>query len=234
MIRAYGDLSDAGLAALYAYPAGPVLRANMVASADGAASLDGASAGLSSAADRHVFALLRTLADVILVGAGTARAEHYAPVRIRELWQHLREGRTATPPIAVITGRMDLDLTSPLFTDAPPHAQTMIITTSRASAPEGVDIITAGEETVDLAQAIQALHDRGYQHILAEGGPGVLGQLTSAGLLDELCLTIGPLLAGPGAPRIVTGPPAPSPVPLSLAHVLEAEGFLLCRYRKTT
>jgi len=232
-MREYSDLTDADLAALYAYPQGPVLRANMVTSADGAASLDGASAGLSSAADRHVFALLRTLADVILVGAGTARTEHYAPVRIRELWRHLREHRTPTPPIAVITGRMDLDLTSPLFTAAPPHAQTMIITTSRAAVPEGVDVIRAGEETVDLTQAIQALHDRGYQHILAEGGPGILGQLTSAGLLDELCLTIGPLLAGPGAPRIVTGPPAPSPVPLSLAHVLEAEGFLLCRYRKT-
>jgi riboflavin biosynthesis pyrimidine reductase len=235
----YSDLTDADLAALYAYPSGPVLRANMVTSADGAASLDGASAGLSSAADRHVFALLRTLADVILVGAGPARTEHYAPVRIRELWRHLREQRTPTPPIAVITSRMDLDLTSALFTKAPPHAQTMIITTARAAVPEGVDVaapievIRAGEETVDLAQAIQALHNRGYQHILAEGGPGILGQLTSADLLDELCLTIGPLLAGPGAPRIVTGPPAPSPVPLSLAHVLEAEGFLLCRYRKT-
>jgi len=231
MMRAYGDLTDAGLASLYAYPAGPVLRANMVASADGAASLDGASAGLSSPADRHVFALLRTLADVILVGAGTARAERYAPVRIRELWKHLREHRTPTPPIAVISGRMDLDLTSPLFTDAPPHAQTMIITTSKA-AVAGDNIIVAGEETVDLTQAVKALHDRGYQHILAEGGPGILGQLTGAGLVDELCLTIGPLLAGPGAARIVTGPPAPAPVPLSLAHVLEADGFLLCRYRK--
>jgi riboflavin biosynthesis pyrimidine reductase len=202
-MRAYGDLTDADLAALYAYPAGPVLRANMVASADGAASLDGASAGLSSAADRHVFALLRTLADVILVGAGTARAEHYAPVRIRELWKHLRAHRTPTPPIAVITARMDLDLTN------------------------------AGEETVDMTQAVKVLHDRGYQHILAEGGPGILGQLTGAGLVDELCLTIGPLLAGPGAPRIVTGPPAPAPVPLSLAHALEADGFLLCRYQKT-
>jgi riboflavin biosynthesis pyrimidine reductase len=230
----YSDLTDADLAALYDYPPGPVLRANMVTSADGAASLDGASAGLSSAADRHVFALLRTLADVILVGAGTARTERYAPVRIRELWRHLREHRTPTPPIAVITGRLDLDLTSPLFTSAPPDAQTMIITTSRVAVPEGVDVIVAGEETVDLTQAIQALHSRGYQHILAEGGPSILGELTSTGLLDELCLTIGPLLAGPGAPRIVTGPPAPSPVPLSLAHVLEAEGFLLCRYRKTS
>lgn len=230
----YGDLSDAELAGLYAYPAGPALRANMVASADGAATLDGASAGLSSAADRHVFALLRTLADVILVGAGTARAEHYAPVRIQELWGHLREHRTPTPPIAVITGRMDLDLTSPLFTAAPADARTMIITTSRAAAASSdSEVIVAGEETVDLTLAVKALHDRGYQHILAEGGPGILGELTGAGLVDELCLTVGPLLAGPGAPRIVTGPPAPRPVPLSLGHVIEAEGFLLCRYLKT-
>jgi riboflavin biosynthesis pyrimidine reductase len=233
----YSQLTDADLATLYAYPQIPVLRANMVASADGAATLDGASAGLSSAADRHVFALNRTLADVIFVGAGTARAEHYAPVRIRELWRHLREGRTPTPPIAIITGRLDLDPASPLFTAAPPHARTIVITTERAltgaDAPPG-DVIVAGDTTVDLAAAVDALRGRGYQHILAEGGPSILGELISAGLLDELCLTIGPLLAGPGAPRIVTGSPAPQAQsqPQELAHVIDDSGFLLCRYRK--
>jgi riboflavin biosynthesis pyrimidine reductase len=237
-VRDYRQLTDADLASLYAYPAGPALRANMVASADGAATLDGASAGLSSAADRHVFALLRTLADVILVGAGTARTERYAPVRIRELWRHLREGRPPTPPIAVITGRLDLDLTSPLFAAAPAHARTIIITTEEAIAAAPGDVSTAGDvivaahATVDLAAAAAALRGRGYQHILAEGGPSILGELTAAGLLDELCLTVGPLLAGPGAPRIVTGSPAPQPQPLTLAHVLEDNGFLLCRYTK--
>jgi riboflavin biosynthesis pyrimidine reductase len=221
----YASLSGADLTELYRYPAGPVLRANMVTSADGASSLDGASAGLSSAADRHVFALLRTLADVILVGAGTARAEGYQPVRIRELWRHLRAGRPATPPIAVVTGGTGLDLSSPLFADP----STIIISTRRASVRRP-NVIVAGAESVDLAAAVAALRERGHQHILAEGGPGILGQLISGGLLGELCLTIGPLLAGPGAGRIVTGSPAEKAVPMTLAHVVDDNGFLLCRY----
>jgi riboflavin biosynthesis pyrimidine reductase len=239
-LHEYGQLTDADLANLYAYPQHPVLRAIMVTSADGAATLDGASAGLSSDADRHVFALNRTLADVILVGSGTARAEHYAPVRVRELWRHLREGRTPTPPIAIITGRLDLDPASPLFTGAPPHARTIIITTAQAAAGAGAalseviapgDIVVAGDTAVDLAAAVDALRGRGYQHILAEGGPSILGELVGAGLLDELCLTIGPLLAGPGAPRIVTGSPAAQAQPMTLTHVLDDSGFLLCRYQ---
>jgi riboflavin biosynthesis pyrimidine reductase len=209
----------------------------MVTSADGAASLDGASAGLSSAADRHVFALLRTLADVIVVGASTARVERYGPVRIRELWKHLRDGRTPTPSIAVVSGRLDLDPASPLITDAPAHARTIVITTERA--PEEVraavarhaDVIVAGEVAIDPKAAVQALYDRGHQRLLTEGGPGILGQLVAARLLDELCLTVGPLLAGPGAPRIVTGAPTAEALPLTLAHVLEDAGFLLCRYQ---
>jgi riboflavin biosynthesis pyrimidine reductase len=232
----YSGLSDAELTSLYAYPPGDVLRANMVSSADGAASLDGASAGLSSAADRHVFALLRTLADVILVGANTARVERYAPVRIRELWRHLRGGRTPTPPIAVVTASGDLDPSSPLIADAPPHARTIVITTSSAPAAARdrlgahADVVVAGSSLVDLKAAVRALRDRGHRHILAEGGPGILAQLVAAGLLDELCLTIGPLLAGPGAPRILAGSALPAPVPMSLAHVIDDDGFLLCRY----
>lgn len=230
-------LDDPDLAALYAYPAGRWLRANMVSSADGAADLDGLTAGLSSEGDRHVFALLRTLADVIVVGAATVRAERYAPVRPRELWDHLREGRTPTPPIAVISARLDLDPASRLIASAPPHARTVIITAARAPAgrraelAERADVIVAGEETVDLKHAVDALADRGHQRMLAEGGPRLLGQLVAAGVLDELCLTIGPLLAGPGASRIVTGdPPCVPPLRLTLAHVLEDNGFLLCRY----
>ena len=92
-IFAAAPLGDADWAALYAYPSGPWLRANMVSSVDGAASLDGVTQGLSSKADRRLFALLRTLADVIVVGAATVRAENYAAVRQHELWPDLRPGR---------------------------------------------------------------------------------------------------------------------------------------------
>ena len=223
----------------YAYPAGHWLRANMVSSADGAASLGGATKDLSSDADRRVFALLRTLCDVILVGAATVRAEHYQAARPAELWRHLRDGRTPTPPIAVVTGRLDVDPQSPLITGAPPDARTIVITTAQAPADRRAelatrtDVIVAGEQSVDLKAAVSALAERGHRRMLAEGGPHLLAQLVEAGLMDELCLTIGPLMAGPGANRIVAGALSGAPpLPLTLAHVLEDDGFLLCRYTR--
>jgi riboflavin biosynthesis pyrimidine reductase len=241
-IFASSDLRDTDLAGLYEYPPGPWLRANMVSSADGAAQFGGVTSGLSSETDRHLFALLRTLADVIVVGAATVRAERYAPVRQHELWPDLRPGRTPTPPIAVITARLDLDPSSRLIAAAPPSARTIVITTAqspagRRAALEGLaEVIVAGQERVDLKAAVAALAERGHRRMLAEGGPHLLAQIAAAGLLDELCLTIGPLLAGPGADRIVAGAPlsgtgpAGAPLPLTLAHVLEDNGFLFCRY----
>src|SRR5499427_5114056 len=114
------------------------LRANMVASVDGAATLGGRSGGLSGGADQQVFAMLRALADVILVGAGTARVEGYRPVRPRTegvRWAWLREGRAPSPPIAVVTRMLDLDLESPLLAGSPDHARTIVITTE--AAPPG-------------------------------------------------------------------------------------------------
>ncbi len=238
-IFASSDLRESDLAALYAYPSGPWLRANMVSSADGAAALANVTLGLSSEADRRLFALLRTLADVIVVGAATVRAERYRPVRQHELWPDLRPGRPPTPPIAVVTGRLDLEPSSPLIDSAPASARTIVITTAqapadrRAALEERADVIVAGQETVDLKAAVSALAERGHRRMLAEGGPHLLAQIAGAGLLDELCLTISPLLAGPGTGRIVAGAlPAASAQPLTLAHVLEDNGFLFCRYTR--
>jgi len=256
-VRAGGEqpaLTSADLAGLYAYPeagtarpeagrpeagrrsARPWLRANMVQSADGSAAVSGLSGGLSSDGDRQLFAILRGLADVILAGAGTVRAEKYAAVRPREIWAGLREGRTPTPPIAVVTAAMDLDLSSRLFTAAPAHARTIVITVEsapadrRRAAARVADVILAGADRVDLKAAVDALADRGHSRILAEGGPHLLGQLAAAGLLDELCLTIAPVLAAGNAGRILAGSTADAPAPLHLAHILEDHGYLLCRY----
>jgi riboflavin biosynthesis pyrimidine reductase len=241
-------VADDALAALYAYPdlaaAGTShwLKANMVASLDGAATLLGRSGGLSSESDRQIFAMLRALTDVILAGAGTVRAEGYGPVRPESeglRWAWLREGRTPSPPIAVVTRGLGLDLDSPLLTEAPAHARTIVITTElapperRAAAARTADVIVAGAEDVDLPAALAELAARGHRRILTEGGPHLLTQLAAAGQLDELCLTVSPLLAGPGAGRIVQGAPLPDGAgtgPLRLAHVLADEGFLFCRY----
>ena len=242
----HADLGDAALAARYAYPgpatAGQVwLRANMVSSLDGAATAAGRSGGLSGEADRQVFALLRALADVVLVGAGTVRAEGYRPARATAgpRWAWLREGRPPAPPIAVVTRALDLDTGTPLFTGAPPYARTIVVTTGsapagrRAAAARTADVIVAGDDGVDLATALDELASRGHRRILCEGGPHLLAQLAGAGLVDELCLTLSPVLAGPGAGRIVAGGPPPvggAPQPFALAHALADEEYLLCRY----
>ena len=147
LLAGQSDLTDEDLARLYAYPPGPWLRANFVASVDGAANFDGASAGLSSDADRHVFALLRTLADVIVVGAATVRAERYGPVRPASCGATCGPGRAPTPPIAVVSARLDLDPASSLISSAPPHARTIVITTAavtrRSAAPHWTGTATS-------------------------------------------------------------------------------------------
>ena len=241
------------LAGLYAYPAHaeagrPWVRASMIESADGAAAVDGLSGGLGGPADHEIFGLLRALAGVILVGAGTVRAEAYRPARVAARWAPLRAGRPATPPIAVLSGRLDLDPAGPLLADALAEARTMVITAEsapgdrRAELARHADVIIGGEHEVTAEAAVSALARRGYREILAEGGPYLLGQLAAAGLIDELCVTISPVLAGGPGGRIIQGPvPAPGGAVsgaqasrLSLAHVLaDDHGYLLCRYLRT-
>ena len=232
-----GELDLLGLAEAYAYPREQWLRANFVSSADGAAYVDGLSGGLSSAGDKQVFGILRVLADVVLVGAGTARAEEYKPARQRPSLASLRAGRPAAPPIALVTRTLGLNLASPLFTEAPPDARTIVITCAasdgelRAQTAKVADVIVAGDELVDLAAARGALEERGLRRVLCEGGPRLFGDLAAAGLVDELCLSLSPMLAGPGAARIIDGAQLDAARPLALTQVLAADdGFLFCRY----
>ena len=129
------SLTCFGLAEAYAYPRERWLRANMVASADGAAYVDGLSGGLSSAGDKRVFGILRVLADVILVGAGTARAEEYKPARRRAVPRGAARGQARRrAPIALVTRTLGLNLGSPLFAEAPPDARTIVITCAASDA----------------------------------------------------------------------------------------------------
>ncbi|MFL6128306.1 MAG: dihydrofolate reductase family protein [Mycobacteriales bacterium] len=232
-----GELTDDDLVAAYEVAAGtgPHVRVNFVASADGAAWLDGRSGGLSSPADKRVFALLRDLADVMLVGAGTIRTEGYsypdfgADRRARRRALGLAE----LPTFAVVSGSLDLDPRSRLFAGAP--VRTVVLTS--AAAPAGrraalepvADVVAAGADRVDLAAAVDALAARGLRRVLCEGGPALLGGLVAAGRLDELCLTVSPLLAGPGAGRIVVGAGHP-PVRLGILRLLAEDGSLFTRY----
>jgi riboflavin biosynthesis pyrimidine reductase len=230
------ELDLLGLAEVYACPRERWLRANFVASTDGAAYVDGRSGGLSSPDDKRIFGVLRVLADVILVGAGTARVEEYKPALRRPSLASLRESRPETTPIALVTRALDLNLAAPLFTETPPDARTIVITCEasdeelRTETAKVADVIVAGEETIDLGEALHALEDRGLGRVLCEGGPHLLGDLTAAGLLDELCLSFSPMLAGPGPGRIIAGQPSDARS-LTLKHVLAgADSFLFFRY----
>jgi riboflavin biosynthesis pyrimidine reductase len=235
----------ADLAARYASPEGLWVRANMVTSLDGAIAVDGRSGGLSGPADRLLFQVLRSLADVILVGAGTARAERYGPAKPGSIWPQLRHGRSRTPPIAVVTRGISLDLGSELIRGDDSLPRTIVLTTSQApadrvaAAAKTAHVIVAGDDEVSAKVAIDKLAELGHRRILVEGGPTLLGQLISANLLDELCLTISPLIADGHGPAMVVVPESrktntahrPGEVTgLNLAMLIEDDGFLLSRY----
>ena len=222
-------LDDAALAALYPRATEPRLRVNFVTSLDGAVTLDGASEGLSSAGDKRVFHLLRTASDAVLVAAGTVRHEGYGPLRA----DRRPVGLDGHPVMVVVSGSLDLDPAGSVFAGAPvrPIVLTHAAAPRRPELEAVADVLTCGDESVDLAAALVALHDRGLGQVLCEGGPALFGALTAADLVDELCLTVAPLLAGAGAGRITAGPPSP-PRSLSLRHILSADGQLLLRYAR--
>jgi riboflavin biosynthesis pyrimidine reductase len=228
--------ADVDLAAAYAYPPAPWVRANMIASADGAAVLDGGTRALSNPADRELIGTLRALADVVLVGAGTARAEGYGPLRPKPARREARvaAGLPPSPRLAVVSAALDLDPAAPMFTAA--EVPTVVVTCESASAArlralsEVAEVVVAGGPRVDAATAVDALCSRGLQHVLCEGGPRLLTDLAVAGRLDELCLTVAPLVVAGDAPRILAGPAVPNPAPMRLAHVLEDHGYLYLRY----
>ncbi|WP_163504812.1 pyrimidine reductase family protein [Fodinicola acaciae] len=232
-----GEVTDERLAELYGPIGGerPLLRINFVASTDGAATLDGRSGGLSNEADTQVFQLLRDVCDVVLVGAGTVRAESYEGTQVaadRQSWREAH-GLPPQPRLAVVSSALDLAPSHRIFSQARPilitHAGSPA--DKRAELSAVADLIVTGVSTVDLTDAVRQLRELGLRHILCEGGPLLHGALQAEDLVDELCLTISPMSAGPGAPRITEGA-ATFPRQLSLAHALEADGMLILRYTR--
>jgi riboflavin biosynthesis pyrimidine reductase len=212
-VSVYGDAPVA--------PGRPSVRLNMIASVDGASAVAGLSGALGGTADRRVFSVLRSVADAVLVAAGTVRAEHYGPGEL---------------PIAVVTRSCRLDWRSPFFTAARFRPIVITVATApavdRAQAEEVADVVIAGSDEVDLRVALGILAERGTRSVLAEGGPSLNGQLAAAGLLDELCLTLSPVVVGGDTKRILTGAGPAVPAPLQLCSVCEDEGFVFLRLRR--
>jgi riboflavin biosynthesis pyrimidine reductase len=215
----------------------PSVRLNMIVSVDGGTSWDGVSGALGGSADKALFNVLRSLTDIVLVASGTMRGEHYGPAVLELSIQsrRLENGQTAVPKIAVVSHTCQFDWTTPFFTSA--AERPIVITVSsaagadRARASEVAEVIIAGETDVDLPRAIAELGSRGAKSVLAEGGPTLNGELAKAHLLDELCVTLSPLLASGDAKRIIVGSALENLEPLDLRSICEEDNYLFLRYR---
>ncbi|SDJ19932.1 Pyrimidine reductase, riboflavin biosynthesis [Frankineae bacterium MT45] len=217
------------------------LRVNFVSSADGAITAGGLSRGLQTPGDNKVFAALRDLADVVLAGAGTVVAENYGPVRLTpaRVAARVEHDMPAELPVAIISRALNLDPAADLFNPAPDQPRPILLTCTAGGTPElrerlsqGAEIVDCGDDDVDLALAKAALIERGHTRILCEGGPRLFASLAGAGVADELCLSLSPLLAGPGAGRMTAGTawPGSEGIDLTLRGLLEEDGALFLRY----
>ena len=234
-------LTDDELLTLYAAKQRwqPRVSANFISSVDGSASAAGLSGGLGSPDDKRVFDLQRRLCDTVLVGAGTVRAEGYGAMRLEPdaaAWR-LTHGFAEHPTFAIVSGRLDLDPASEVFSKAP--VRPIVLTTSgadpakRARLEAVAEVVTCGESTVEPTLLVAELSERGLVQVHCEGGPSLLGALVAADLLDELCLTVSPLLEGGAGPRIVTSHgDAIELQAMHLDHVLLAGSMLLTKYSR--
>ncbi|MDY7103183.1 MAG: pyrimidine reductase family protein [Actinomycetota bacterium] len=216
----------------------PWVLANMIVTIDGATTIGDVSGPLGNEDDRRVLRLLRACADVILVAAGTVRAERYRAPSVDE---HLRQrrvdaGQAANPRLAIVSRSLDLDPTAPPFSDAAEDARPIVVTATgadrdqRARLAEVADLLDAGEESVDIATALGGLAARGARVVLCEGGPSLNGQLVAAGVVDEICTTISPRLVGGPSPRLAHAEQPAEPITFEVAHVVTSDDLLFVRY----
>lgn len=215
------------------------VTAHMVGGLDGSAAIAGRVGALSTGPDAALFRRMRQIADVVLVGAETVRREGYGPVHLSAEAQDAREaeGRAANPPLAIVSRSLELPWESRAFKDAPADARTVVVTCASADADrvararEVADVVIAGEDRVEPARAMAELARLGHRVVLCEGGPRWLGEVVAADLLDELLLSISPVMGGDPLPVSV----APAGAPLrgyALRHVLREDDTLFLRYER--
>jgi riboflavin biosynthesis pyrimidine reductase len=243
--NAFDTDDDARLAEFYTYPAAVDdrcwVRANMISSLDGGATDDGTAGGLAGPGDRALFARMRQEADVILVGASTVRIENYSGAQMSAAQRQDRQsrGQSEVPPIAVVTHSADFEHDAKLFTRAevPPLIMTCTETADDArrrfsGAAEVIDASGPHADRVDPTTVLTILAERRLCRVLTEGGPSLLSLFIEHDLLDELCVTIAPILVGGLARRIASGPGV-AHTRMRRSHLLtDDEGYLYTRYVK--
>ncbi|HEV7721613.1 MAG TPA: dihydrofolate reductase family protein [Iamia sp.] len=219
----------------------PWVVALMASTADGAAAVEGLSGVIGGVGDREVFRAVRAVADAVVVGTGTVRAERYGPVRTAEdlVAARIARGQARHPQAVIVSGRLSLPPDLRLFADADgttpralvAHAPTAPAAARAALAPvaELVELPAGPGGGVDPAALLAELHRRGHRVVVLEGGPTLNGGLVAADLVDELCLTLDPMVVGGHAPRIVAADGSSIARPWRPAHLLEHEGALFWR-----
>jgi len=226
------DLLGLVLGSSRTIPGRPWVLVNMVASVDGATTIEGRSSGLGDDDDLEMFKALRAVPDVILVGAGTARAEDYGPVRLDggRVERRRALGKADLPRLAVVTGRLDLDPKARLFSR--PETPPLIITGPAADTDRRRTLEAVAEVVVlhDLSAEAVIGHLDEAEVILCEGGPGLNSQLAAARLIDELNVTVAPVMVGGVSKRIVEGVTADPPLDMDLDRLLAGERSLFFRY----
>jgi riboflavin biosynthesis pyrimidine reductase len=214
-------------------PDRPWVMANMVMSVDGAYAVEGRSGGLGTPGDRAVFHRLRGAADAILVAAGTARAENYRrPLMDDETLSRRRAlGWVDHPRLVMVSSSLHLPPDLPLLHgEGRPPVVFHPAASDTSRAPKGVELRVAGEDTVDLHVALEAMRDDGVEVLLCEGGPGLLGQLHALDLLDELFVTFSPSLVGGSAVGLLGSHPGLQRH-VRLHRLMEEDGALFATYR---
>lgn len=238
------DADLAGLLAAYAIGAGSHVRANFVSTLDGhATGPDARSGSINSAADKVLFGALRLLADAVVLGAGTIRAEGYGRLRTKDEQVGLRreaaaaagiEGRSTHPTLVVVTASGEVP-DKVLRADRGDTGDVLVLVAESTRRGHLIDalggdhVVVCGQDTVDPGRAVAALRERGLHQLLTEGGPRLFGDWVEAGVVDELCLTVRPLLTGGGGHRILTGGGGALPTEGRLLQALEIEGDLMLR-----
>jgi riboflavin biosynthesis pyrimidine reductase len=242
--RAPGTIDDADLVELYRHPAPsdrPWLRSNFVMTLDGSVQgPDGRSGSINTPSDHMIFALHRCLTDAVLVGANTVRNEGYRAIDLQPWQLQLRQNEGLAPyPMLVIisaSARIDPSIALPVEGDG---GSVMIITTPGKPIDEleplrdaGITVIETPGPTVDLAQVVDQLAGAGWQRLLCEGGPHLHHALLAAGLVDEMSLTVAPMVVGGQGLRMASGESLSSPSRFTLHRAIYAEdGALFTNYR---
>jgi riboflavin biosynthesis pyrimidine reductase len=212
----------------------PYVVANMVATADGRATLGGHTEAISSDEDRELFHSLRSQVDAVMVGTGTIAIERYGPLARRPEVRQRRAalGLAETPPCVTASRSMELPVDAPLFED--PESHVIVLTNSDREPPPCRCRLTVERlpgEDLDLVAGAALVRERhGIRAMLLEGGPTLLASMLNVGLVDDLFLSVSPLVAGGDEPSLLEGSALDRPLKLALVSVLEGESFLYLRY----